>query len=104
MLNILCHPQADTDSQNDLVLEQGASGDGNGAAMRDLLSALNAAMQNGALSISCAMRKAFQSCEPCLCVLPDLIVSCGEDPSSICVCGPGKHAAPCSAVHLQSEL
>ena len=51
--------QTNMDLQNDVIPEQGANGNGSGAAMQDLLSALNAAMQNGALTISSALRSSI---------------------------------------------
>ena len=71
------------DVQNDVIPEQGANGNGSGAAMQDLLSALNAAMQNGALLISSALRNPTWHHDLLLCVLVNPIVSCRMDSGSM---------------------
>ena len=74
--------QTDAGSQNDLIPDQGANGNGSGTAMQDLLSALNAAMQNGALFVSSVEQNPTCHYDPGLCVLLDLLVSCREETSS----------------------
>ena len=51
--------------------------------MQDLLSALNAAMQNGALISSSALRTPAWHRDPWLCVLAHLKISCGMDSGSM---------------------